>query len=79
LALLNGNIADSLLINPLGIVVFLLSLCFGLCWAWDLLTGRNTRVGIIEQFGLLVQRRSIVLPLVALVLANWIWNISKGL
>jgi hypothetical protein len=79
MALIHGNIAGSLLINPIAIVVCLLLLCFGLCWTWDLLTGRNTRVRIIERFGLLIQRRRVALPLVVLVLANWIWNISKGL
>ncbi|MFM9056424.1 MAG: DUF2752 domain-containing protein [Bacteroidota bacterium] len=71
--------ADSIRINPLGLV------CVGGLAAGLLLTliERTTRKPIMQPLAdrciLFIQHKSVAAPLILLVLANWFWNISKGL
>ena len=79
LSLLQGNWTTSLLINPLGwpIALFLL-----VAPAWimaDLFRGKNTFFDFYLKTEKYLKKPWVAIPLIAIVVLNWIWNISKGL
>mgnify|MGYP001577328794 CR=1 FL=1 len=75
LLLLHGEIIDSLLLNPFGIITNLLIL-FSTGWMIrDIIKNEETFFPFLKTEWDL--RIIIVITLVALV--NWIWNIKKGL
>lgn len=79
LSLLSGNFLDSLYINPLGILIALIMLIVPLWIMLDLATKRNTLFVIYNRAVACLKHPRLAIPLILLVLVNWIWNISKGL
>lgn len=79
LALFDGAWLDSIWINPLGI----LSVTALVVSTLLLLLERILYTPLVGPLStrciLFIQRRSVAAPLILLVLANWFWNISKGL
>lgn len=45
---------------------------------YDLVTQKETFLAFYKQTELLLKRKWIALPAITLVIANWIWNIYKG-
>jgi hypothetical protein len=79
ICVLNGNIEEALFINPLGILILLIMVVSPFWIVFDLLTGRITLYHFyckIEQF---LRKPIVAVPLIVLVIVNWLWNISKGL
>lgn len=79
-AFLHGNIWEAILINPLGIIsLFLLASIICLILV-DLITKRDYYFRVYnaaEEF--LKKNKLISVLLIILLIANWIWNIKKGL
>lgn len=78
-ALLHGHFAESVLLNPFGLLVFGAMVLFPLWVLVDLVSGKQSFFLFYKGFEKILQRRFIAIPLVILVLLNWIWNIFKGL
>jgi hypothetical protein len=80
IALINGNIRESLLINPFGPMMAFALLIIPLWIAVDTL-GRSDSFyrfyGWTER--LLATNKWISIPAIVIVALNWIWNIKKGL
>ncbi len=79
MAILGGEYLSALLINPLGYIV---SLGLLILPVWLVLDLSYKRESLFRFYGLVtnfIQRKPIALSLIALVMMNWIWNISKGL
>ena len=79
ISLLNGNISESLYLNPLGIVIALLMVIAPPWILFDILTKKESLLAFYYKTEVFLRRPGIAIPLIALVLVNWIWNISKGL
>ncbi len=79
LALMQGNLIQSLYINPFGILIALLMLIVPVWIIADLVTKRKTLFDYYRQAERLMKKPRIAFPLLFLVLVNWIWNITKGL
>lgn len=78
-ALLEGHFMESVLLNPFGLLVFVVMALFPLWVLVDLLSGKMSFFYFYNRVEKLLQRKYIAIPLVVLVLLNWIWNIFKGL
>ncbi len=78
-ALFHGQFTAALYWNPLGLVVFLI-LLISPCWLlWDTLKRRQSLWNSYLQAEKILRKKSVAIPLIILVLANWIWNICKHL
>jgi hypothetical protein len=79
LALVQGDIGKSLSINPFGFLLAALMLITPFWIIFDLITRRKTLLDSYRQIESVLRKRFVAVPLILLVLINWIWNISKGL
>lgn len=78
-SIIEGDFRQAAYLNPFG---FIISTVLVLAPIWILLdVGRkkNTLYKAILKFEKYLSKPIFSIPLVALVLANWVWNISKGL
>lgn len=77
--LLAGNFIAALKWNPLGVITFLLMVVVTPWAIFDLSTKKERLFWTYKQVETIIRRRKIAIPLIALVIINWIWNIYKGL
>lgn len=79
ISLTHGDFMAALQINPLGYVVASIMLIAPLWLALDVIKKRNTLFLVYRKMEDYLKRPQYALPLIVLVVANWIWNITKGL
>lgn len=79
LSIINGNFTDAVLINPLGFVIALLMLVLPAWLLYDLALKKDTLYTAYKKFERTLRVKWIAITLITLILANWIWNITKGL
>ena len=78
LALMNGDLAGGLYWNPIGLLIFSALIISPLWIACDLLLKKDTLLRSFYLFEDTLRRRWVAVPAIALILANWIWNIWKN-
>jgi len=78
IALLHADFFQAVYINPLGIVVAMIMLIAPVWTVVDLITKKGTLFNFYCKLETIIRRPAIAIPLIALVLLNWIWNSSKG-
>lgn len=76
--LLKGNWLQGLNINPLGILILLFMLVVPFWLLYDVVVGKD---GLFRAFKLTekILRSKWSVPLILLLILNWIWVIDKGL
>jgi len=75
LMLLNGDVKGALLTNPIS-VVFIMSIFLSLVWLFvDGVKGTNS----YEKHILRKWNTKVVILVIAVIIANWMWSIAKGL
>lgn len=77
-SLLHGHLTESLLINPLGILIALIMV---ICPVWiliDVIRKSNSLYLFYLKSETFLKKTYIALPLILLLIINWIWNIYKG-
>lgn len=74
-----GDVGQSLLINPLGLVLAVMLAVVPLWGAVDAVCRRNTLYRCFLRIDAALRRRAVFLPVALVLAANWIWNILKGL
>ncbi len=79
ISLLHGNFNTALYINPLGFVIVLIMLFAPLWMILDFTTKRKTLFDFYNKIEHHLKKPHYAISLVLLVIANWIWNITKGL
>lgn len=78
--LLNGDITHALWINPLGGIAALALLIIPPWIGFDLTTKKNTLASLFLWTERKIKTKKVIyIPLVALALLNWGWNILKDL
>jgi hypothetical protein len=79
LLLLHGDLSGSLLLNPFGAILFL---ALGVTPVWLLVDMLRNRESLYRFYmaaeRVLIRKAWISVPLISLVIANWLWNISKS-
>ena len=79
LQLFNGEWTSSILINPLGILAGLIMLIVPVWIVFDISRGTQSMAAAYRAIERFVQKQIVYIPLIALLLLNWYWNIEKGL
>lgn len=79
LLLAQGDLAGSILFNPIGIILAAIMLALPLWLAYDLSTKKQTLLNAYNNFERIVRIRWIATLLIILLIANWIWNFYKPL
>jgi hypothetical protein len=77
-SLVEGQWLESFRINPFGLIVFAGLLVIPFWIMVDFLVKRTTFFSCYTRFEQVLRRKYVAIPLVILVLFNWIWNIYKG-
>jgi hypothetical protein len=67
------------MVNPMGGIIFLILLVGPLWLAYDLIMNHQTMFTVYRQMENVIRKKSVAIPLILLVTANWAWNIYKGL
>lgn len=79
LHLINGDLLAGIHYNPLGYFILPLLISLPLWITYDLILKKSS---ILKTYQFLIQslnKKIIALPLIFLIIINWIWNIYKGL
>lgn len=79
LALLQGDVSAAIALNPLGPLLVVVAVAAAVLLARDVLTRRDVLLDMYVRFCHAVRRPRFAVPLVALLCANWAWNVAKGL
>lgn len=78
--LLHGHFADAAHLNPLGIIAAMLMLVLPPWLFYDLATGKATFHTKYLRAEAYIKKHPVIIAFTALLMiANWIWNINKGL
>lgn len=79
LTFLQGNYVEAFLINPLGLFTTLLAVCLPLWISIDLIFKKDSFYLFFQKAECFICKKGIASILILLVIANWLWNISKNL
>ena len=79
LNLLDGDLIAALQTNPLGLVIFSVLLVGPFWLMYDYFLKKDSLWICYNKVESVLKNKKISLPLIMLVLINWIWNISKEL
>jgi hypothetical protein len=77
--MLQGDWWQALLLNPFGYVIAVILLLVPAWILYDLLSKQSTLFLTYQRLEQVLLKPFYAVPLVVMVLANWIWNIMKGL
>jgi len=77
--LVKGHWHEALLINPLSILIAAVLITVPVWILTDLLTGSRSLYRSYHGMEAQLRKPAYAIPLIALVMINWIWNICKGL
>ncbi|MGB0917720.1 MAG: DUF2752 domain-containing protein [Flavobacteriales bacterium] len=78
-AILEGNLADGFMQNPLGFVAIVALASIPLLGIASLMLARNLVSELVIWFEAGIRHPRIALPLAGLITSNWVWNILKDL
>ena len=79
LSIIEGDLDAAFMLNPLGFLALLALAAVPIIGIWGALKNRNLIGAVVSWFEAKLRQPTIALPLVALVLCNWVWNMFKGL
>jgi len=79
LSIFQGNIIKSILINPLGNIVFLIMFFSPIWILFDILLKKDSYFKSFLIFERNIKKPKVYIPILLLILINWIWNINKQL
>lgn len=80
LLLLRGDIAGSLALNPIGVFLFAALVVLPVWLLADIIMKGKSLMRCYTGAECMLRRKAWVsVPLIVLVIANWFWNILKGL
>jgi hypothetical protein len=79
LSLLNGDVLQALYLNPFGFIVLSIMFAAPVWILSDLLRKKDTLFGFYQKTEARLRMPGLAIPLVSLVIINWIWNIYKDL
>lgn len=79
LAITNGEFKNAVLINPLGYLIACIMIILPTWIALDLISKRNSLLYTYKKAEQYLSKPNVAVPLILLVILNWIWNISKSL
>lgn len=79
LSLTKGNFNEAFSINPMGFLIALIMFLSPLWIIADIAIKKNTLFNFYQRLETHLKRVRFAIPLLLIVIVNWIWNITKGL
>lgn len=79
ISIVNGKFSDALSINPLGYIIAVIMVLIPLWLLIDVLIKKKSLFKFYIKMETYLKKPQLAIPLIVLVLINWIWNITKGL
>jgi Protein of unknown function (DUF2752) len=79
ISLMQGDIVQAVLWNPMGLILLVSMALIPLWIAYDLFNKKRTLFITYRKAELFFSRKRYAIPVLVLLLANWMWNIYKGL
>lgn len=79
ISIVNGKFRDALSINPLGYIIAIVMVLIPLWLLIDVLIKKKSLFKFYIKMETYLKKPQLAIPLIVLVLINWIWNITKGL
>lgn len=79
ISLVKGNFSDALQINPLGYIVAIIMVLIPIWILIDIAIKKKTLFEFYQKMETYLIKPKVAIPLIGLVIINWIWNITKGL
>jgi hypothetical protein len=79
LSFFSGDFIGSFYWNPIGILLVIIMITAPVWIIYDWLARKDSFYRFYTWIELKLKQKSISIPLIVLVLFNWIWNIYKGL
>jgi hypothetical protein len=79
ISLLQGKFAEAFELNPMGYLAAVVMLATPVWIVTDLLMSNDSLFRFYQQIENGLKKPKYAIPLILLVVINWIWNISKGL
>jgi len=78
-ALYKGDLMSSVVFNPFGLIVSFAMLVLPFWVVFDLVSKRQTFYEAYNKMETVLKQKKVAIPLIILVVLNWIWNIYKEL
>ena len=78
-ALLHGHFLDALYWNPFGLIIILIMAIIPFWLSYDILLKKDSLLAFYKKMEIIIRQKKVAIPLIFLVIINWIWNITKGL
>lgn len=79
ISILHGHFQEAMLSNPFGFIVFGILLLAPVWIVADLILNRNSFFMLYQNMEKQLKKPMVAIPLIFLVLMNWLWNFNKGL
>ncbi len=79
ISIIKGNFYDALMFNPLGYFIALIMLITPYWISIDLILKKRSLFNFYQNIEMKLKKAQFAVPLVMLIVSNWIWNIIKGL
>lgn len=79
ISIVHGDFLQALNMNPFGYLISAILLIAPLWILMDLFRRKDTLYTTIKNIEMRLNKPNFSIPLIVLVLVNWIWNIHKGL
>jgi hypothetical protein len=78
LAIFKGAFQEALWLNPIGFLVAFVLIISPIWMVFDTFSQRNTLEQAYEIAEKTLRKPTVFIPLILLLLANWIWNLQKA-
>lgn len=79
LALIQGHFIESVLLNPFGLIIFLIMIVSPIWVAIDFYNKSDSLFIFYQRVEEILRNKKVMFAFFTLVIINWIWNIIKGL
>lgn len=79
LSIMNGDFITAVLWNPFGLIIMSFLIMAPLWILYDIVLHKDSLLQAYNRTEIFLRRKWIAIPLILLVILNWIWNIYKGL
>ena len=78
ISLTKGNFVEAFDLNPIGYIVALIMLIAPVWIIVDIILRNNSLFVCYQKIESHLKKQKYAIPLILLVIINWIWNITKG-
>lgn len=79
ISLIKGDFIGALNLNPIGYIIAFIMLVAPVWIITDIILKKTTLLNVYQKVETHLKNPKIAIPLIILLIINWIWNINKGL